>query len=299
MAAWAPQPPAARAAMFTRISASRPPDQPLSAFASGASAHTLLSPPAIQHALLSLLSTPAALPLRATCKEARAAVAGHAWRDRDTVIRGSIAAWRRCFPRAQCANAGEGGWMSARPEHRRTPVVDADLAHLQGLLELSLVSCAGVTDAGFAHLRGIHTLDMRFCKGVTDAALVHLAGIHTLDMSGCSTITGAGFEHLRGIHTLKINHCDGITDAAFVHLAGIHTLDMSRCWAITDAAFAHLAGIHTLRVVGCVDIPGAALVHLHGTHTLDMACCASKGFGFLRLRGISSLALSSWSPPAH
>ncbi len=116
MAAWAPQSPQARAAMFTRISASRAPTQPITAFAAGASAHTVLSPPAVQHALLSMLTTAAALPLRATCAEARAAVAGHGWCDRDTVHHGSTAAWRRCFPRAQCAKFSEDQWG---PHERR------------------------------------------------------------------------------------------------------------------------------------------------------------------------------------
>ena len=101
MPTWASQSPEARAAMFVRLSASRAPDHLITAFASGASAHTVFSPPAVQHALLSMLTTAAVLPLRATCKDARTAVAGHKWCDRDTFIRGSIAAWRRCFPRAQ------------------------------------------------------------------------------------------------------------------------------------------------------------------------------------------------------
>ena len=32
----------------------------------------------------------------------------HPWEDRDTVIQGSITAWRACFPRALCANVEQG-----------------------------------------------------------------------------------------------------------------------------------------------------------------------------------------------
>ncbi len=74
--------------MFARISASRAPGTALSAACGGADAHTLLSPHSVQHALLGFLDARAALPLRTTCREARAAVAGHAWKDRDT--------WKHC-----------------------------------------------------------------------------------------------------------------------------------------------------------------------------------------------------------
>jgi hypothetical protein len=278
--------------MFTRISASCAPDQAISAFAGGASAHTILSPPAVQHALLSCLTTPAALPLRATCRDARAAVAGHAWEDRDTVIRGSIGAWRRCFPRALCANVSEA------TGHRRTPVVDEDLAHLKGLLELNLEGCRGITGAGIEHLRGIHTLNLGYCMGVTDAALAHLAGIHTLDIRWCKSITGAAFEHLRGIRSLKMRYNSSITDAAVEHLQGIHTLDMSFCTGITGAALEYLRSIHTLDMCGCTGITGAALEHLAGIQSLDMRGLYSPkwwyaGAGFVYLRGIRSLSLDS------
>jgi hypothetical protein len=203
MPAWAPLTPDARAAMFARISASRAPGQAITAFASGASAHTMLSPPAVQHALLGLLTMPGVLPLRATCADARAAVAERAWIDRGTIIRGSIAAWRRCFPRALCASVRKMSdvWQ---PEHRVATVKDSDFKHFQGLLELDMRRCRGITDAALENLRGIHTLNMMLCYPITDAGLAFLSGIHTLDISGCSQIMDAGLVHLRGIHTLDI-----------------------------------------------------------------------------------------------
>ncbi len=223
-APWPPAPPG----LFARISASRP-GQPIAAFCGGlGAAHSMLSPPPVQLALLGFLTTAAALPLRATCREARAAVAGHEWRDSDTEIKGNVGptlmppsapaqlpgAWRACFPRARCARLW---WKSAS---------DAALAHLGGLHTLDVRNCSGLTGAGFAHLHGLHTLDMGDCIRITDAAFVHLRGIHTLAMSGCYGITDAAFAHLRGIHTLHMSGCCNITDAALLHLRGIHRLTM-------------------------------------------------------------------------
>ena len=137
--AWAPQTPQARAAMLARLSASRPPGQVITAFSGGPDAHSMLSPPSVQHALLGCLTTAAALPLRAACADCRAAVAGQAWEDRGTVIKGSIAAWRACFPRARCANVRMWDYYSANL--RTTPVVDADFVHFEGLRELNMAGC--------------------------------------------------------------------------------------------------------------------------------------------------------------
>ncbi len=194
--------------MFARISASRPPDHAITAFAGGASAHTMLSPPAVQLALLPLLSTAAALPLRAACRDARAAVAGHEWQDCATVIRGSLAAWRRCFPRAQCAN------VSGR---RAAPLADGDFVHFQGLRRLNVAGWRGITDAAFLHLRGLRALNMRWCSqgAVTDAALAPLRGsLHTLDIGHCSQLTGAAVAHLGGVRVLRAQKCSAALEAA-------------------------------------------------------------------------------------
>ena len=142
--------------------------------------------------VLSYLSQTQALPLRIASKACCEAVAEHAW-DRakgyrwDSCIRGSVAAWRRCFPHATFADM-----------HRNTTVTDAD----------------------FVQLRGIHTLDMSYCTGITDAGMVHLRGIHTLNMCYCTGITDAGMEHLRGIHKLLMYYCPQISAAALVQLEG-------------------------------------------------------------------------------
>ena len=89
--------------MFARISASRSPLAPLDAFAGGSTAHSVLS--GCLPTLLCFFDTPAVLPLRATCSEARNAIARHPWQDAETPIQGSLAAWRACFPAARTANA--------------------------------------------------------------------------------------------------------------------------------------------------------------------------------------------------
>jgi hypothetical protein len=154
--------------MFARISASRG-EHPIGAFAGGALPTTLLS--CCSTALLPLLSSAAVLPLRATCREAAAAVAAHPWEDSKTLIRGRVRDWRACFPRARAANVADTAEVP-----RGAPLQDADFVHLAGLRTLNMRGSKCVTDAAFAHLAGIHTLDMSWCSQlpVTDAAFAHL-----------------------------------------------------------------------------------------------------------------------------
>jgi hypothetical protein len=183
-------------------------------------------------ALLPFFTTRDANALRLVCQEFLAAVREHPWEDRGTVIKGSIAAWRASFPHARCANVQQ--WDYCGSNERTAPVVDADLVRFEGLRELYMAGCRGVTDAAFVHLRGNHTLDMSLCylRSITDAAFVHLAGIQRLSIWACrqATITDAAFAHLRGIRLLNMSSCHQLTDAAFAHLRGIHTLYMWDCY---------------------------------------------------------------------
>jgi hypothetical protein len=254
----------------------------------GGTQETLLSE--VGPVLLRFVSTRDACALRLVCREFLAAVTGHPWEDRDTAIKGSIRAWRACFPRACCANVQK--WAFNGGETRAAPVVDADFVHFEGLRELYMARCRDVTDAAFVHLRGILTLDMSGCSATTDAAFAHLAGIQRLSIRGCSqaTITDAAFEHLRGIQLLNMSGCRQLTDAAFVHLRGIRTLYMWRCdqRAITDAAFAHLRGIHTLVMEGCdqATIFGGSLSCLKGITMLGMAGCGAAAVAAAQRLGL-------------
>ena len=82
---------------------------------------------AASDALLPFFDTrEAAQALRGVCREFAAAVARHAWDDRKTVIKGSIAAWRASFPRAMAANVKMYEYASI---YRSIPVVDAKACH--------------------------------------------------------------------------------------------------------------------------------------------------------------------------
>ena len=244
----------------------------------GGGKETLLSE--VGFLLLPLFTTAEACALRLVCREFLAAVSEHPWEDRDTVIQGSIAAWRVCFPHACCANVQRYDLGGGRNK-RAAPVVDADFVHFEGLRELYMAGCKGITDAAFVHFLGIHTLDMTWCSQptITDAAFANLAGIQRLSMEWCDqpSLTDAAFTHLRGVQLLHIGGCRQLTDAAFAHLCGIHTLYMWDCsqLTITDAAFAHLRGIRTLVMDGCSQptITEAAFPPLQGVCTLGMHNC--------------------------
>ena len=165
--------------------------------AAGNATETILSEVGI--VLLRMFTMAEACALRLVCREFVEAVRQQQWEDRETWIKGSVAAWRRCFQRARCAHVGMNGSL-----------VDADFVHFEGLRELSMWLCRGITDAAFAHLRGIHTLDMGGCTSITDAGFVHLRGIHTLNMSYCTqaTLTEAALAHLLpGATRLELKKC--------------------------------------------------------------------------------------------
>ena len=69
----------------------------------GGGQETLLSEVGSQY-LLPLFTTRDACALRLVCREFLAAVSEQPWEDRGAVIKGSIAAWRACYPRALCAS---------------------------------------------------------------------------------------------------------------------------------------------------------------------------------------------------
>ena len=117
-----PAPASELAALFSRLSLSRA-RHPLSAFAGGALPHTILS--CSSAALLSMFSTRAVLPLRATCKDAMAAVAAHPFEDQSALPCGSAAAWRACFPAARAVNVSR--WLSSFD----TPLAEEDCAVLR------------------------------------------------------------------------------------------------------------------------------------------------------------------------
>jgi hypothetical protein len=250
-AASAAAPPPLPAAVFARVSASRAARHAIAAFCGGPLPHTILS--ACAGSLLPLLDTHSALPLRATCSEARAAVAQHQWRSRDGPIRGSVAHWRACFPRALCANLScYMGYLYK--ESRAAPVVDADFAHLEGLRELDMSGCTRVSSAAFAHLGSLRRLDMSGCDqpALGDAALAHLPHLEALSVAECTqaALTGRAFAPLQRLRALDMS-ATLLGDDALGHLAPtLQVLDVSGCSRLTEAAVPLLARVRVLRLSG-------------------------------------------------
>ena len=100
----------------------------------GGGQETLLSEVGSQY-LLPLFNTRDACALRLVCREFLAAVSEQPWEDRDTVIKGSISAWRACFLRARSANVRQWHYVPGIGL-RTASVVDADFVHFEGLREL-------------------------------------------------------------------------------------------------------------------------------------------------------------------
>ena len=136
---------------------------------------TLAGAHSVGEGILGFFTMEGANALRLVCSEMREAVAGAAWFDIKTRIKGNLASWRACFPKARAANV-----------YSRRDLVDGDFVHLKGIHTLNMAWCSqvSITDAAFVHLKGIHTLNMGWCRhcnvGIKDAILVHLEGIHTL-----------------------------------------------------------------------------------------------------------------------
>ena len=78
-------------------------------------------------------STREARSLRLVSRELLEAVAAFPWRYPTTVILGSVALWRSCFPRAVTANLSK----------RRSDLTTGDFEQLSGILELDLGRCRG------------------------------------------------------------------------------------------------------------------------------------------------------------
>ena len=68
---------------------------------------TLQGAHSVGEGILGYFTTAEAGALRLVCSEMREAVAGAAWFDMKTRIKGSLASWRACFPKARAANVSK------------------------------------------------------------------------------------------------------------------------------------------------------------------------------------------------
>ena len=159
-------------------------------------------------ALLPMFDTKEATTLRQLCTEFKTTVADFPWEDEETVIKGSVASWRACFPRARWANVSQ--WH----EVRRTPLVDADFVHFVGLKRLNTSHCTSITDAAFVHLKGIHSLDLFGCYQLTSVVFTHLKGVKRLNIGWCQQLNLTD-DSLKGIEWLEMsNHSQEQIDSA-------------------------------------------------------------------------------------
>ena len=112
----------------------------------------------IRAALFPFFDTREACSLRGVCHELKQAVTDFPWEDMSTVIRGSFALWRACFPRARGANAGQRSPSGATNSNGRlTPVVDGDFVHFVGLRALNMTGSWQVTRAGRSQMQPLCT----------------------------------------------------------------------------------------------------------------------------------------------
>lgn len=249
---------------------------------------TLLS--SVPHALLGYLSTRDACALRATCREALAAVARFPWAESGywseadqewypgtrigragSSTSQCLARWRRCFPQAAAANL----------EYTMDLTPQDVSAHLDGLLGVDLSGCQQLTDAHLARFTALQRLVVRDCgqAALTGAAFAHLAGsLRFLVCGDCPQLPSAALAPLRGLETLVIWHCTSVGDAGLVPLRRLRTLVMGGCDqpSITDAALAALGGsLERLIMWDCAQptLTDAGLAHLQRLTTLDMSGC--------------------------
>jgi hypothetical protein len=139
------------------------------------------------HQIFGFFTTREARTLRAVCREMRDAVAAHAWADARTVIRGRLALWRACFPRAAAANVSGRGDLG-----------DADLALLCGVRTLDVSYCwqrvIMAVPLAHPHLRGMAPANSQGPGGPSEAAFARLGGVRHLRMRGCNDSVRAAAE---------------------------------------------------------------------------------------------------------
>ena len=204
---------------------------------------TLLS--SIGHALLPFLSTRDATAFRASCVEARDAVAAYPFNSLalDCNICGSTRSWRACFPSARAAVL----------QHKH--LHEGDIAALHGVLSIDMYS---------AELHGGAAANLRPLSCVVD-----------LDVSHVVTLKPSAFNYLHRVRSLRMAWCRqrALSAAAFEHLSSLVSLDMTLCWQeeLGDESLAHLARHGRLKELRCGGCTQATLTDEGVAHLLAHA----------------------------
>jgi hypothetical protein len=138
--------------------------------------------------MMPCFSTREACELRLVNKVIKNAVTAHPWADRETVVKGSLAAWRACFPHARAANMNHYDVCEApNPAGLRVAPIPTEHYH---------------------HLSGLSYLSARGHPSFTDAALLHLGGsVQHLDISACMALSGSNMERVAGATKVVMLYC--------------------------------------------------------------------------------------------
>lgn len=163
----------------------------------------------------------------------------------------------------------------------RASVTDANLEHLTGLTQLTVLSLDGtkVSDAGLKHFnRSTHLLNLDLSNtAVTDAGIEELRGLkelQELDLSN-TRITDAGLGLLAGFPQLSRLSLEGckITDAGLKRLRTLTQLDSLNLNStqITDSGLEQLKALRHLRTLALAgtSITDRGLERLKGLKNLE------------------------------
>jgi Leucine-rich repeat (LRR) protein len=181
-------------------------------------------------------------------------------------------------------------------------VTDADLAHIEGLDQLKLLSISRnpIADAGFEGLSDELISSIRSRRPITVAGWEHLKGLARLQtlVLDDADITDAGLKNLEGMTQLRCLSLKGtrITDAGLKHLENLDQLQQLflQKTQITDAGLEHLKGLKQLYTLslGETQTAGVGLKHLGGLeqlHVLDLKGSKITGPGLECLKELPNL----------
>jgi hypothetical protein len=187
-------------------------------------------------------------------------------------------------------------------------VNDADLAHLEGLGSLRVLSLegTGVSNSGMRRLKGLTGLaELNLARThVGDGGLAHLAGLTNLRRLlfwGNPQLTDAGLAHLAGMTNLTAVHLFGdhrVTNDGLAHLkglVGLEELDLNAT-QVTDAGLVHIKGMTNLKFLNLMStlVTGGGLVYIKDLTNISVLWLGNSKVidaGLVHLKGLTKLRL--------
>jgi hypothetical protein len=105
-------------------------------------------------------------------------------------------------------------------------LLDSNLEHLSGVVELHIPNCYLLDGSGFKHLKNVKILNIEGCGYVTDDILTDFEHLEDISMGFCREVTDNGLKSLskNPIRLLEIQKCKLCTIAGIHFLKGIETL---------------------------------------------------------------------------